>query len=492
MFKLFNFKGMRLRAKILVGYVFPLSIIGVGMLISGYQLYRTYQINNAKTAVETALLSLLSATEADARLISIVTNVLLERKKVDLKNQAEYQEGVERIKKALETAAEALNNKLLPQQELLREALQKYSELQTKGLERNQSALQLVARNDFTGAVNYWIYSKGIDDELNVTERAAKEMLIEADKELDKAVSLAIEIEAIIMAAFLVLGIAISVYLSHRVTEQVATEVEQTIGKTASDVATSVAEQERLLSMQEASVNETTATIEELGASSRQSAEQAITAANNAESAKELTKQGVASVQKTLNGIEALGKTVTQIAEKITKLSEQVERIGSISMLVGDIANQTNILALNAAVEAARAGEQGRGFSVVAQEIRRLADESKKSVARINQLIQDVQSSISATVMTTDEGTKVSSHSLELTRETAQVFESINEMVENIALNAKQIALSAKQQAVAVQQSVSAMNSISLQASETNSAIAQIRSSVDALQSVVSSFKEYV
>jgi methyl-accepting chemotaxis protein len=349
-----------------------------------------------------------------------------------------------------------------------------------------------VARNDFTGAVNYWIYSKGIDDELNVTGRAAKEMLIEANKELDKAVSLAIEIEAIIMAAFLVLGIAISVYLSHRVTEQVATEVEQTIGKTTSDVATSITEQERLLSMQEASVNETTATIEELGASSRQSAEQAITAANNAESAKELTKQGVASVQKTLNGIEALGKTVTQIAEKITKLSEQVERIGTISTLVGDIANQTNILALNAAVEAARAGEQGRGFSVVAQEIRRLADGSKKSVARINQLIQDVQSSISATVMTTDEATKVSAHSLELTRETAQVFESINEMVENIALNAKQIALSAKQQAVAVQQSVSAMNSISVQASETNSAIAQIRASVDALQSIVSSFKEYV
>jgi flagellar motor component MotA len=77
MFKLFNFKGMRLRAKILVGYVFSVSIIGVGMLISGYQLYRTYQIDNARTVVETALVSLLSATEADAKLILIVTNVLL-------------------------------------------------------------------------------------------------------------------------------------------------------------------------------------------------------------------------------------------------------------------------------------------------------------------------------------------------------------------------------------------------------------------------------
>lgn len=87
-------------------------------------------------------------------------------------------------------------------------------------------------------------------------------------------------------------------------------------------------------------------------------------------------------------------------------LSEQANQIGSISQFVSDLANQTNMLALNSAVEAVRAGENGKGFSVVANEIRRLADQSQRSAEKIYVLVSEIQSAINSTVMVTEEGTK--------------------------------------------------------------------------------------
>ncbi|MGD1717232.1 methyl-accepting chemotaxis protein [Dapis sp. BLCC M172] len=93
------------------------------------------------------------------------------------------------------------------------------------------------------------------------------------------------------------------------------------------------------------------------------------------------------------------------MAQQITRLSEQTNQIGNISQLVGDLANQTNMLALNAAVEAVRAGEHGKGFGVVASEIRKLADESRKSAEKIYTLVADIQTSINSTVLATEAGT---------------------------------------------------------------------------------------
>ncbi len=89
-----------------------------------------------------------------------------------------------------------------------------------------------------------------------------------------------------------------------------------------------------------------------------------------------LTEGGTQAVQQTLKGVTTLKEQVNEIANAIIRLSEQTRQIGTISSLVGDLANQTNMLALNAAVEAARAGEHGKGFGVVATEIRKLADQS--------------------------------------------------------------------------------------------------------------------
>lgn len=250
---------------------------------------------------------------------------------------------------------------------------------------------------------------------------------------------------------------------------------------TSTQIASAVEQQERYLAEQAASVNETTTTIEELGASSRQAAEQADASAAGAQQAIAISGDGSKIVSRTMSGIGDLRTKVEAIADKIMQLSEQTAQISTISDMVSDIASQTNMLSLNAAVEAARAGEQGKGFAVVAGEVRKLAEQSKKSADKIKVLVAEVQTSINSTVMVTDEGTKTAAESIRLAEETAGAFNGIASSINDVFLNSQQIALSAKQQAVAVQQAVSAMNAINLGAKETSAGVSQVKAATQDL-----------
>jgi methyl-accepting chemotaxis protein len=265
-----------------------------------------------------------------------------------------------------------------------------------------------------------------------------------------------------------------------------------TLASTSTQIASAVEQQERYLAEQAASVNETTTTIEELGASSRQAAEQADASAAGAQQAISISGDGSKIVSRTMVGIGDLRTKVEAIADKIMQLSEQTAQISTISDLVADIANQTNMLSLNAAVEAARAGEQGKGFAVVAGEVRKLAEQSKKSADKINLLVSEVQASINSTVMVTDEGTKTAQASIRLAEETADAFNGIASSINNVFLNSQQIALSAKQQAVAVQQAVSAMNAINLGAKETSAGVTQVKAATQDLAGTAKELKAIV
>src|SRR5574340_819030 len=138
-----------------------------------------------------------------------------------------------------------------------------------------------------------------------------------------------------------------------------------------------------------------TATTEELSASSRQSAEQAGNAAAVAERASAATAQGGEATRQAVAAMSSLKDRIGAMAEQIMQLGEQTGQIGGIATLVKDLSGQINMLALNAAVEAARAGEHGKGFAVVADEVRKLAERSSKATKEIAQLIGKVQNGTS-------------------------------------------------------------------------------------------------
>jgi len=212
-------------------------------------------------------------------------------------------------------------------------------------------------------------------------------------------------------------------------------------------------ELQKALAQQAASVQQTTTTMDELAASSKASAEQAEASAAGTRQVLSLVDGNNHINSSQADEASSLREKVGQIAEQIKQLSEQTQQIGSISTLVSELANQTNMLALNAAVEAVRAGEHGKGFGVVASEIRKLADQSKKSAARINALVRDINNATNSTVMVTEEGIKT--------------VESVVDAVNNIAVNSQQISLNAKQQSVAIEQVVEAMNELNTGASQT-------------------------
>ena len=269
-------------------------------------------------------------------------------------------------------------------------------------------------------------------------------------------------------------------------------EFTNVIAKSSEDIAVKVENQEAVANEQASSVSQTTSTVDALGETSRRSAVQAEESAKSASTALSLAESGSETVEQTRVGMESLKERVREIAEQIINLSEQTEQIAGVSELVGDLANQTNMLALNAAVEAARAGEYGKGFGVVAGEIRKLADQSRKSADQINNLVTDVQAAMNSAVMVTDEGTKTAESSIELALNTAESFVGVKNAVNNVFSNTSEIAEAAKQQAVGIQEILAAINALNLGAMDTAADMEEAKASTVNLRKSTEQLKAIV
>ena len=265
-----------------------------------------------------------------------------------------------------------------------------------------------------------------------------------------------------------------------------------TVSGTSSEIAAAVDSNERIASEQSTALGETMTTMEQLGESSRLSAAQAATGANETSQALAFAEEGAKTVQETLVAMSELKRDVSRLSHEIAALSEQIDRIGEISTFVGDLANQTNLLAMNAAVEAAHAGQHGQGFAVVATEIRKLADQSTKSVSRIRDLVTDIQHATHASVRAAEESQTVVDQATTLAEQAARAFDRLETSVGKAAESVQQLALNNREQASGINQVVEAVDLLNTAARESVAGLAQTGRSLEALDQSVQQLRDFI
>jgi len=179
-------------------------------------------------------------------------------------------------------------------------------------------------------------------------------------------------------------------------------------------------------------VTSQTAETQEIFASLTEISSMINSVSNNVENAKvisketsELAKIGGEKVYQSLDGMMDIQNTVKNIEEKAHNLGESSTRVGQIVSIIGGISEQTNLLALNAAIEAARAGEAGRGFAVVADEVRKLAENSKNATQEISTLINVIQKEVYEVITAVNLGYEKAKHGTLLAKETSENIETI-------------------------------------------------------------------
>ena len=239
------------------------------------------------------------------------------------------------------------------------------------------------------------------------------------------------------------------------------------LASSAGEISTTVSQLAASATETASSVSETTATVEEVKKTAELAREKSRTVAEGARETSRIAQAGEETVRATADSMTRIREQVDSVAASMVKLSEQSQAIGMIIASVDDIAEQSNLLAVNAAIEAAKAGEHGKGFSVVAQEVKNLAEQSKQATAQVRTILNDIQRATSTAVMATEQaGNAVNGGSAQSTR-TGEAIQTLARNIQTAAEASAQIAVSAQQQFAGVDQVTIAMENIK-QASEQN------------------------
>jgi methyl-accepting chemotaxis protein len=250
-----------------------------------------------------------------------------------------------------------------------------------------------------------------------------------------------------------------------------------------------------LLKVQEATGQITASGTEILAASQEQASaarEQSSAVAETTSAAKELstTSESVGeSIKKVaqvashaMAGMAKIKESIDKTNGMLNSLGEKSQKIGKITDLIDDVADQTNLLAVNASIEAARAGEQGRGFTVVADEIRKLADSTAKSTKDITSLIELIQHEMSNAIMSMEQ-------SIQSVDEEARLAQQTTEKTKEIAMSTHQQISGAKQIADAMMNIDETMKQVAAGAQQSQAAVKQLTSMAGELNHLASKFK---
>ncbi|MDP2234468.1 MAG: HAMP domain-containing methyl-accepting chemotaxis protein, partial [Actinomycetota bacterium] len=261
-------------------------------------------------------------------------------------------------------------------------------------------------------------------------------------------------------------------------------ESSRRLAQSSSEILSATEQQASGSAEQAASISETTATMEELAATYRQIADNANQVVKMAEASLGSAESGQQAVMNTLTAMEDIKTRSQTSANKILSLGERSQQIGQVLEIINSIADQTKILALNAAIEAARAGEAGKGFSVVAVEIRKLAESVVDSTGEIGSIMTEIQGAANDLVIATEQELKQVQGGVDLAHVTGESLDQILEMIEQTTVSAKEISAATQQQKSATDQVVKAMREVAAVAQQTAAGGRQVAGSAEQLSNI--------
>jgi methyl-accepting chemotaxis protein len=182
---------------------------------------------------------------------------------------------------------------------------------------------------------------------------------------------------------------------------------------------------------------------------------------NQAKQASDASKTGAAIAENVEKGMGDIAKSAGTVYDIVHDIEIQMASISKIVTLISDLANQTNLLALNAAIEAARAGEAGRGFAVVATEVKSLAQESRASAEKIEDMISTLNKSTKEAALAMDDAKNQVVKGTQMSAEALEAFRKIKVAAEGVANAAAEVAAASQEQAATVQEITASVHEVS-------------------------------